>query len=1056
MKKLLMLVSCAVVAVIMVLATGCSTPLQRAAERGDAATVRTMLASEPPPASADVNMALVQAAYGSDNHEVARLLLDQGADPNARLYNTTAIAWAAMENHPRVVALLLERGADPNTKDNNGVTALAYACARGYTECARHLLSYGADPDVRVGLLGWTPRQQAIRFNHQEIIKLLNAVDSGGVPYAATSTPAATSGASATIPVAERINVLHAVQIDPATRAVTFIGSHDQRYKTGPIPYAALLKDVMASPYPDFSLDPTPQARSTAQRAFDMVGADLRRTDADPAYQAQWIQRFWTLLLTDSALADDRRRFVAHTAAQLGVTPEEVNTLLNKLAGQAGIADDEIIRIDGKIMKHIGYSQAAEVMMILANGSDSQALSAALGIQREVDKLIARYNAQELTQQQATAELFILIYVTIVRGLGVPESRIQACVLPVRQGRTPPDRLMKEMSDTCAELIAERLCSGFVLSQRFLAKLYRLPAVECRLTFQNVPSDSLLGDILFQADYKLKASAIGNAPPEFPGSTEFQFEYARRHNLAVSRDYRETSYTLVPEAVALQVSSAGDVVSFGRAAIRIQGRDVTPGRRPGDSAASHDACIQAYAQTLTDRFDALAVSMPEFHRLRETAKVIALVRWAKGRNVDLAVPAVEATKLRLPKVVPGFWECVMNADPKNTGVMLSLEGGASFGAHRGNGWVQASLDPQLDSLSPTRVSRKLDDQGNVTFWCKRCGAQLRYRSAPDGRPIEVEACDACARAAATGGGAVQTGAGIVSGSGAVRGDTSDRSSTGAAPPQTVADNPVARTAASGTAAMPPATLSKPAPTPRSPATSPNQPSAQETAESLASRAKLDALRVELYKALADHREIGRVCQEVVNHYSGTIASVDEITKRNQEALVALAADGVADSIQARSRVVQLSAMINDIKENIEGYAEVGNFASMDDCIDQSLKYLRQVSDSLDHYCKVLRIGLKGYDAWRDVFREIKWIQNQPELNIKLRALALDAEAVKLRLQRLRQEIEAARRELAQTARVPESSLPVTALRPPGLGAYVPKIYPTGESVQKIKAQLPAQ
>lgn len=153
--------------------------------------------------------------------------------------------------------------------------------------------------------------------------------------------------------------------------------------------------------------------------------------------------------------------------------------------------------------------------------------------------------------------------------------------------------------------------------------------------------------------------------------------------------------------------------------------------------------------------------------------------------------------------------------------------------------------------------------------------------------------------------------------------------------------------------------------------------------------------------------------------------------------------------------MKLSATINDIKENIEGYAEAGNFTSLDDCIDQSLKYLRQVSDSLDHYCKVLRIGMKGYDAWKDVFREIKWIQDLPEMNIKCQALALDAETVKQRIQRLRQEIEAARRELAQTARVPESSLPVTALRPPGLGAYVPRIYPTGESVQKIKARQPA-
>lgn len=1034
------------------LVAGCATPLQKAAERGDAATVRSLL--DGAPEKNDLNKALVQAAYGADNPEVARLLLDQGADPDARHYGHTALMWATMENHPHTVALLLERGADPHATVNSGATALSFACARGHIACARALLKHGAKKDVRAGMLEWTPRDEAVRNNHQEIVRLLDGTD-GGVPSVETSAPDSTSSLSA-FPSAEKINVLHAVQIDPATRAVTFIGSHDPRYRTGPIPYAALLKDVMASPYPDFSLDPTPQARSTAQRAFDMIGADLRRTDADPAYQAQWIKRFWTALLTDPALADDRRRFVARATPQLGVTAAELDTLLKKLTGQSGVSDDEIIRIDGKILKHIGHPQVGEAMTALSGDGGLLPVLAALGVEGEGRQIKARYDANELSQQQATAELFILTYATIGRGLGLPESRIQACVQPVRQGSVSADRLLNEISNACEERVSERLFSGFVLSQQFLSKLYRLPAVECRLTFQNVPSDSLLGHILFEADYKLKATAIGHAPPEFPGSTAFQFEYARRHNLAVSRDYRETSYTLLPEAVALQVSSSGDVVSFGRAAIRIQGRDVTPGRRPGDSSSPQGAWIQAYAQTLTDSFDALALSMPEFHRLREAAKVIALVRWANERNMGLAVPAGPAAKVRLPNAVPGFWECVMNADPQNTGVMLNLEGGASFGAHRGSAWVQSSLDPQLDSLSPAKVTRKLDDQGNVTFWCVRCGAQLRYRSAPDGRPIEVEACVACARSrkSSADGAEGATGTARATVPGPARPAEAESSSKVATTPQAAAGTPVTRAAAAGTATVPQPSA-KPTPPLRDLPALPNQSPVQETGASQASRAKLDALRIELYKALADHREIGRVCQEVVNQYMGTITSVDEITKRNQEALIALAAEGVADGIQARNNVVKLSATINDIKENIGGYAEIGNFTSMDDCIDQSMKYLRQVSESLDDYCKTLRIGMKGYDAWKDVFREVKWIRELPELEIKRLALALDAQAVHQRIKGLRQEIESARSEYANAAHVTASSIPVTALQPPGLGAYVPRIYPTGESVQKIKAQQPA-
>jgi ankyrin repeat protein len=48
-----------------------------------------------------------------------------------------------------VVRLLLERGADPNARDNAGLTALHLAAGNGWVECARALLEGGPDANAR-------------------------------------------------------------------------------------------------------------------------------------------------------------------------------------------------------------------------------------------------------------------------------------------------------------------------------------------------------------------------------------------------------------------------------------------------------------------------------------------------------------------------------------------------------------------------------------------------------------------------------------------------------------------------------------------------------------------------------------------------------------------------------------------------------------------------------------------------------------------------------------------------------------------------------------------
>ncbi|HEX3526952.1 MAG TPA: ankyrin repeat domain-containing protein [Thermoanaerobaculia bacterium] len=82
-----------------------------------------------------------------DNLEIAKLLLDAGADPNAHKRGQTALHWAARGGQMDMVDLLLGRGADPNAKaktPQGDVTPLAMAVKAEKKDVAERLRKGGA------------------------------------------------------------------------------------------------------------------------------------------------------------------------------------------------------------------------------------------------------------------------------------------------------------------------------------------------------------------------------------------------------------------------------------------------------------------------------------------------------------------------------------------------------------------------------------------------------------------------------------------------------------------------------------------------------------------------------------------------------------------------------------------------------------------------------------------------------------------------------------------------------------------------------------------------
>ena len=122
-----------------------------AAAFGRAERLRRILAADPSRAHAfgDDGFSALHLAVFAGQEETARLLLEAGADVNARSTGKIAevppLGTAAFVGSTAMARLLLDAGADPNGRGGGGFTALHTAAANGDEALARLLVERGAD-----------------------------------------------------------------------------------------------------------------------------------------------------------------------------------------------------------------------------------------------------------------------------------------------------------------------------------------------------------------------------------------------------------------------------------------------------------------------------------------------------------------------------------------------------------------------------------------------------------------------------------------------------------------------------------------------------------------------------------------------------------------------------------------------------------------------------------------------------------------------------------------------------------------------------------------------
>lgn len=110
-------------------------------------------------------------AASSDSHDTVKLLLEKGADLEAKNSSKeTALALAARHGRTSIAKLLLEKGACFDVKDERSMSPLLLAALNRHTEIARHLLDLGAtfgDKDMQKSLC------RAAEFGTTSMVELL-------------------------------------------------------------------------------------------------------------------------------------------------------------------------------------------------------------------------------------------------------------------------------------------------------------------------------------------------------------------------------------------------------------------------------------------------------------------------------------------------------------------------------------------------------------------------------------------------------------------------------------------------------------------------------------------------------------------------------------------------------------------------------------------------------------------------------------------------------------------------------------------------------------------
>jgi cytohesin len=123
------------------------------------------------------NLTPLHLAAGENHIDTVTLLLEKGADVNARGKGARYKGWSALvfagwNNRKDMAALLIQKGAAVKPVNNKKINPLWFPVYKGHKDIVELLLAKGAQVDIPVSR-AWGPLHSAVERGHREIVELL-------------------------------------------------------------------------------------------------------------------------------------------------------------------------------------------------------------------------------------------------------------------------------------------------------------------------------------------------------------------------------------------------------------------------------------------------------------------------------------------------------------------------------------------------------------------------------------------------------------------------------------------------------------------------------------------------------------------------------------------------------------------------------------------------------------------------------------------------------------------------------------------------------------------
>lgn len=527
----------------------------------------------------------------------------------------------------------------------------------------------------------------------------------------------------------ERFNVLRTALVAPDGR-VTLLGTYDPTWPTGPLPFQVLLREALENPAPSLSLELVRDAQEDA-RLRQVLDQEAPRIRDDPAYGVAWVQRFMDLLWRADDLEADRRIFAARLEQNFGITRQEFEVFRQWRNTPKGPSTPPPVReymrkyYAGAGLPEVG--RALSLMNLFQEDNSSHIMleiGEVLGLGSQVRPLVDQILALPEGNQrlEPTLQMLSLVYGELLTRLKAPPDEARAILARFRAGRADDTAVMAVMDRASqtfmAEAMGRKLLHGFNLSQNLLGKMYRLPELQARVETFSAPLNSATSRIFLNADYRLKGYCAEGGPEGLRPDLVYLFDERERQGLSPDTvpEMLLVRYWLTPDQVQMQSSPDGSVIRFGEADIRLKSQVMeAPGADPAGLAFLSSAS-EGYAREISSRYQALARQSPNLHALREVAKVVALVRFARERGLTLQAPNLVYSGPPVPETVPGLWGAtfLVNHDLAHNELQFWRSGGVDFAPEDG-GWAQPTESPTVsnDVLRQLAASTALAEKAAV-------------------------------------------------------------------------------------------------------------------------------------------------------------------------------------------------------------------------------------------------------------------------------------------------------------------------------------------------------